>query len=101
MHEFTDTAFWQEPVELVIPLWVAMSLHGFACLGLRHPGTRDHANRAATVRAVRRLGDLLVARGAITTEELAMLESVEAQEGGLQPDEPGWAGGPVGGGTPA
>jgi hypothetical protein len=52
-------------------------------------------HRAATVRAVRRLGDLLVERGAITREELRQLEQVEAEAGGLQPDEPGWTGGPL------
>lgn len=94
-HDFEDTPFWNDPVELVLPVWVAMALHGYACLGLRHPDTQDGAMRPAVVRAVRRLGDLLVARGAITHEELRLLERLEAEHGGLQPDEPGWAGGPL------
>lgn len=94
-HDLRDVAFWNEGVDLVLPLWIAMSLHGFALLGLRHPETRDLAQRPAVVRAVRRLGDLLVARGALTREELAQLEQTEAAEGGLHHDEPGWPGGAV------
>lgn len=94
-HDLSDADFWNDAVELVVPLWVAMSLHGYACLGLRHPGTHDNALRPAVVRAVRRLGDLLVARGAITRAELSILEQVEAEHGGLQPEEPGWVGGAV------
>jgi hypothetical protein len=93
MHAYTDLSFWHQPVELVMPLWVAMSVHGVLCLGLRHPDTRGLANRAATVRAVRQLGDLLVAKGAITRARLRQLEQVEADAGGLSPDEPGWTGG--------
>jgi hypothetical protein len=96
MRDHADLEFWNAPVELVIPLWVAMGLHGYACLGLRHPGTQDSALRPAVVRAVRRLGDLLVARGAITREELAVIEQTEAEAGGLSPEEPGWPGGPPG-----
>jgi hypothetical protein len=62
-HRLDDTDFWNDAVELVVPLWVAMAVHGYCCLGLRHPETRDNAQRPAVVRAVRRLGDLLVARG--------------------------------------
>jgi len=89
-RDLKDAEFWSQPVELVIPLWIAMAMHGFLCLALRHPGTRDHVQRPAVVRAVRRLGDLLVARGGLTAVELAAIEGDEAQAGGLQPREPGW-----------
>jgi hypothetical protein len=93
MHDLTDTDFWNDPVELVMPLFIAMAVHGHLCLALRHPGTQHTTLRPAVVRAVRRLGDLLVDRGALTKDELALLERVEAEEGGLSPDEPGWPGG--------
>jgi len=94
-HRVDDVEFWNQGIELVIPLWVAMSLHGYACLGLRHPEAQDGAMRPAVVRAVRRLGDLLVARGALRRDELALLERLEAANGGLQADEPGWPGGTI------
>ena len=31
-HNLEDAAFWSQPVELVMPLWIAMSLHGYASL---------------------------------------------------------------------
>jgi hypothetical protein len=94
-HDLTDEPFWNQAVDLVVPLWVAMAIHGYCCLGLRHPETRDNAQRPAVVRAVRRLGDLLVDRGAITREELSLLERLEAEHGGLQPDDQSWGGGTV------
>lgn len=65
-----------------------MAVHGHLCLALRHPGTRDLTTRPLVVRAVKRLGQLMVQQGAFTVEELAAIERVEAEEGGLQPDEP-------------
>jgi hypothetical protein len=62
-HDLGDANFWNDAVELVVPLGIAMAMHGCCCLGLRHPDTSDHALRPHVVRAVRRLGDLLVARG--------------------------------------
>jgi hypothetical protein len=67
---------------------VALAMHGFLCLALRHPGTRDNESRPMAVRAVKRLGRLMVEVGAFTPEELAAIEQLEAEEGGLQPDEP-------------
>jgi hypothetical protein len=87
-HPLDDAACWTQPIELVIPLGIALAMHGHLCLALRHPGTRDHPLRPAVVRAVRRLGDLLVARGALTATELATIEGDEARAGGLQPTEP-------------
>jgi hypothetical protein len=99
-HDLEDVTFWNDAVDLVVPLWVAMAIHGYCCLGLRHPDTHEGAMRPAVVRAVRRLGDLLVSRGAITREELQLLERLEAENGGLQPEEPSWAGGPLVGSDP-
>jgi hypothetical protein len=87
-HAFEDTAFWEQEIELHIPLYVALAMHGYLCLALRHPGTRELKNRPMAVRAVKRLGQLMVATGALTREELAALEQLEAEEGGLHPDEP-------------
>jgi len=89
-HRLDDIAFWQQSTELVMPLWIAMAIHGYLCLALRDPRTRTDHQRPAVVRAVRRLGELLVARGGLTAVELAVIEGTEAQAGGLQPDEPGW-----------
>jgi hypothetical protein len=87
-HPCEDTAFWAQDIALHVPLYVAMAMHGYLCLALRHPGTRELSNRPVAVRAVTRLGQLFVQHGALTAEELAALEQLEAEEGGLQPDEP-------------
>jgi hypothetical protein len=89
-HDLQDAGFWSQPVELVIPLWIAMAIHGYLCQALCDPGTRDDFQRPAVVRAVRRLGELLVARGGLTEVELAVIEGTEAQAGGLQPTERAW-----------
>jgi len=89
-HALDDSEFWSQPVELVMPLSIALAIHGHLLLALRHPDTRDHHLRPAVVRAARRLGDLLVARGALTATELAVIEGDEARAGGLQPTEPSW-----------
>ena len=89
-HDLEDAHFWSQPVELVIPLWIAMGMHGYLCQALRDPRTRTDHQRPAVVRAVRRLGDLLVARGGLTAVELAAIEGTEAQAGGLSPTEPSW-----------
>jgi hypothetical protein len=87
-HALDDTAFWSQDIALHVPLYVALAMHGYLCLALRHPDTRELGNRPMAVRAVKRLGQLMVAVGALTAEELAVIERVEAEEGGLQPGEP-------------
>jgi len=87
-HPFEDHALWQQDIELHVPLYVAMAMHGFLCLALRHPGTCDNKSRPMAVRAVKRLGSLMVAQAALTAEELADIEHTEAEAGGLQPGEP-------------
>jgi hypothetical protein len=89
-HPLDDAEFWSQPVELVIPLWIALAMHGYLLLSLRHPDTVGHHERPAVVRAVRRLGVLLVERGGLTADELAVIEGEEAQQGGLSPTEPAW-----------
>src|SRR5919109_563783 len=87
-HRVDDAAFWQQDIALHVPLYVALAMHGHLCLALRHPGTREHESRPMAVRAVKRLGQLMVHVGALTAEELAAIEQIEAEEGGLQPGEP-------------
>jgi hypothetical protein len=87
-HRVDDAAFWEQDIALHVPLYVALAMHGHLCLALRHPGTRDTESRPMVVRAVKRLGQLFVEQGALTSDELAAIERLEAEEGGLQPDEP-------------
>lgn len=72
-----------QDIELHVPLYVAMAMLGHLCLALRHPGTRGNQTRPMVVRVVRRLGQLLVAKGALADDELEDVEQLEAQpEGG-------------------
>jgi hypothetical protein len=82
LHDFEDTAFWQQDIALHVPLYVVLAMHApdrfNPGLALRHPDTRDNESRPMAVRAVKRLGH----------PGLKLAEGLEAEAGGLQPDEP-------------
>lgn len=55
-----------------------MTLHGFLCLALRHPGVQDHLCRPAIEQLVKQIGQVLVDLGALTSEQLTQIEKTEA-----------------------
>ncbi|HWQ96305.1 MAG TPA: hypothetical protein VN368_02920 [Candidatus Methylomirabilis sp.] len=73
--------FWTRELEINFvtnPLNL-MALHGFLCLALRHPGTRDHSCRSAIVQVVKQIGKTLVELGALSPEQLTQIEKIEAE----------------------
>lgn len=78
-----DKNFWTKPisVHLMIDPISLMALHGFMCLALRHPKTKDHTCRPQMIQLVKNLGQRLVGIGALTQEELEVIEKIEAEEG--------------------
>lgn len=56
-----------------------MALHGFLCLALRHPGTKDHPCRHAIVELVKQIGITLIDIGVLTPEQLTQIEKTEAE----------------------
>lgn len=56
-----------------------MAMHGFLCLALRHPGTKDHACRSAIVELVKQIGRTLIDLGVLTPEQLTQIEKIEAE----------------------
>jgi hypothetical protein len=77
-HRVDDAAFWEQDIALHVPLYVALAMHGHLCLALRHPGTRELESRPMVVRAAKRLGQLMVAMKALSAQELAVIEKLEA-----------------------
>jgi hypothetical protein len=61
-----------------------MALHGFLCLALRHPVTKDHACRPAIVEMVKQIGITLVDLGVLTPEQLTQIEKTEAEARNLK-----------------
>lgn len=61
-----------------------MALHGFLCLALRHPGTKDHACRPAIVEMVKQIGITLVDLGVMTPEQLTQIEKTETEARNLK-----------------
>jgi hypothetical protein len=57
-------------------LFVWMAVHGYLCLGLRHPGAQG-SSRAYVEDFARKLGRILVERGILTGAELAEAERLE------------------------
>lgn len=56
-----------------------MALHGFLCLALRHPGTKDNVCRPAIVELVKQIGIILVDLDVLTPEQLTQIEKTEAE----------------------
>lgn len=56
-----------------------MTLHGFLCLALRHPGTQDHLCMPAITMLMKQIGIVLVDLGALTPEQVTQIEKIEAE----------------------
>lgn len=76
----TDPNFWKREVQVNISLLDLMAMHGALCLALRHPQFKGEV-RAMIVRAVKLIGNNLVTNGALTPEQLAVAQQIEAAEG--------------------
>lgn len=78
--------FSNRPVDLEVPMVATaltwMAVHGYLCLGLRHPATRGstHPSHAVVQDFVEALGEHLVDVGLLTADELALVQRVEADE---------------------
>jgi hypothetical protein len=74
--------FWLRPI--IIPVTTdtltAMAVHGALCLALRHPHFKGRS-RKFVVEFTRSLGKWLVTAGALTPEQLASAEQLEAKQG--------------------
>jgi hypothetical protein len=79
----TDPDFWlrEHKYTFLFNSLNLMALHGFLCLALRHPGTKDHACRPAIVGIVKEIGMILVDLGALTPDALMEVQRVEVEEG--------------------
>lgn len=81
MPDFSD-----RPVDLELPVVATaltwMAIHGYLCLGLRHPGTQGagHPSHAMVRDFVEQLGEHLVDIGLMTADEVSMVQRVEAEE---------------------
>jgi len=79
----SDEAVWMQRITLELNLLTIMALHGNLCLALRHPANRGPSTHLVAA-VVRQLGEVLLARGALTAAELADVYAVEAEEGGCR-----------------
>jgi len=75
-------AVWMQHVTRELNLLTIMAIHGNLCLALRHPANRGPSTQLVAA-VVRQLGEVLVARGALTAAELAEVYAVEAKEDGF------------------
>lgn len=78
-----DETVWRQHVTLELNVLTVMAIHGNLCLALRHPANRGPSTRLVAA-VVHQLGELLVARGALTAAELAEVYAVETEEGGFR-----------------
>lgn len=67
-------------VLLEVDLLTLMAIHGYLCLGLRHPGASPGDTRNLVLRFVESAGSNLVRGGLLTRAELALVHRVERQE---------------------
>lgn len=76
-----DPAFWMKESEITFLFKTInlMALHGFLCLALRHPGTKDHSCRPAIEGLVKQIGKVLVDLGALSPEQLAEIQKTEQE----------------------
>jgi len=72
--------FWKKDAAIKANMITLMSIHGNLCLALRHPQNKGRS-RQYVVEFVKKLGRFLVETGAITEEQLAQAERLEAEEG--------------------
>jgi hypothetical protein len=69
-----------EKVGLNATLHTWLSVHGYLCLALRHPGIPAGPARELVEDFVKKLGRVCVATGLLTELELRLAENVEQEE---------------------
>jgi len=77
-----DPQLWLQRVTLEGDLLTWLAVHGYLCLALRHPAMTG-PSRHLVAAVVRQLGEVLVARGALTAAELAEVSRGEAADDGF------------------
>jgi len=77
-----DETVWRQRVTLDLNLLTIMAIHGNLCLALRHPANSGPSTQLVAA-VVRQLGEVLVARRALTAAELAEVYAVEAKADGF------------------
>jgi len=74
----SDPEFWRQTAMMNFDLITVLALHGAVVLALRHPGMKG-STRDVLGRAVAQMEQLLVARGALTPEQVAEAHRVEEE----------------------